>query len=360
MLPMLLGGLALISVGKAAKDFNDAARISNEARKIDHIARRRYDEAKKKMDKYIQGTEKKLEDLGILQIEIGQSFGNFEKLVGDLLEKINISEKIVKQKEIDSTELCKLIKIDGYRLTQISRIEKSAQKILCLAGGTAGGLSAGVAAGYAVWGSVTAFGSASTGMAITTLSGAAATNATLATIGGGALAAGGFGIAGGTAILGGIVAAPVLAIAGWARKSNAKEILEDAEKYEYEVDEIIKKFDTIIEKQEDIQVYLLRVYSELKGINRLFIPFIEKLKTACKMTDEEINQASEVMVQDISNGYMLAAILADIISTPLFVMKLDVDKKTDKKINVPMQDENGIMIPNESNMQEILKESRKY
>ena len=56
---------------------------------------------------------------------------------------------------------------------------------------------------------------ASTGAAISGLSGAAATNATLAWLGGGALSAGGFGIAGGTLALGGIVLGPALAIGGF-------------------------------------------------------------------------------------------------------------------------------------------------
>jgi hypothetical protein len=56
----------------------------------------------------------------------------------------------------------------------------------------------------------TTFGVASTGTAISALSGAAATNAALAWLGGGALAAGGSGIAGGSAFL--ALAGPV----GWA------------------------------------------------------------------------------------------------------------------------------------------------
>jgi hypothetical protein len=57
-------------------------------------------------------------------------------------------------------------------------------------------------------------GIASTGTAITTLSGAAAYNATLAWLGGGAIATGGGGMAVGTIVLGGLVAVPVLAVSG--------------------------------------------------------------------------------------------------------------------------------------------------
>lgn len=76
------------------------------------------------------------------------------------------------------------------------------------AGFTAGAAVASMAPTAAVW-VATTFGTASTGTAISTLSGTAATNATLAWLGGGALAAGGGGTAAGSALL--ALAGPV----GW-------------------------------------------------------------------------------------------------------------------------------------------------
>ncbi|MDK1329105.1 hypothetical protein [Arthrobacter sp. zg-Y1143] len=76
-------------------------------------------------------------------------------------------------------------------------------------GFTAGAAIASVAPTAAMW-AATAFGTASTGTAISTLSGAAATNAALAWLGGGPVAAGGGGSAAGTALL--ALAGPV----GWA------------------------------------------------------------------------------------------------------------------------------------------------
>ena len=82
------------------------------------------------------------------------------------------------------------------------------------AGQGAAGVGAGVAVAAlgptAAMGIATTFGVASTGTAISALSGAAATNAALAWLGGGALAAGGGGMAAGSAFL--ALAGPV----GWA------------------------------------------------------------------------------------------------------------------------------------------------
>ena len=81
---------------------------------------------------------------------------------------------------------------------------------------TAGTLVA-IGAGAVAWWAVSTFGVASTGTAISTLSGAAATNATLAWFGGGSLAAGGLGAAGGAVVLtGGMFLVAVVASAGIA------------------------------------------------------------------------------------------------------------------------------------------------
>lgn len=69
---------------------------------------------------------------------------------------------------------------------------------------------------------------ATTGTALSTLSGAATTNATLARLGGGALSADGFGIAGGAAVLGGLVFGSALAIGGSMLASQAQTALNNA------------------------------------------------------------------------------------------------------------------------------------
>ena len=76
---------------------------------------------------------------------------------------------------------------------------------------TAGGTAVGALAGVTAMGVVSTFATASTGTAISALSGAAATNATLAWFGGGAIAAGGGGMALGAAVLTGGTAAVVMA-----------------------------------------------------------------------------------------------------------------------------------------------------
>ena len=83
--------------------------------------------------------------------------------------------------------------------------ERELQAARLAAGGAGAGLAAGASVAFmapsaAMW-VATTFGTASTGTAISALSGAAASNAALAWLGGGALAAGGGGMSAGSALL---------------------------------------------------------------------------------------------------------------------------------------------------------------
>lgn len=80
--------------------------------------------------------------------------------------------------------------------------------------GIGAGLGSGAALAFGAYNGTMMLATASTGTAISTLSGAAATNATLAWLGGGAISAGGGGMALGTMVLGGILMGPALAVFG--------------------------------------------------------------------------------------------------------------------------------------------------
>jgi hypothetical protein len=127
----------------------------------------------------------------------------------------------------------------SYTLKTISNVEKFHSDYNAAIGIGAGTIAGGSLA-VGSWALVSALGSASTGAAISGLSGVAATNATLAWFGGGALAAGGVGVSGGMAMLGGIVALPLIAIASYSTHKKASEIEEEK-----------VKLDKIIVKQKD-------------------------------------------------------------------------------------------------------------
>ncbi len=121
-------------------------------------------------------------------------------------------------RNVPEENMLKYEKLKAIRVNwkqQAEKIELEYKKAEVKAAGQgAAGVGAGVAVAAlgptAAMGIATTFGVASTGTAISALSGAAATNAALAWLGGGALAAGGGGMAAGSAFL--ALAGPV----GWA------------------------------------------------------------------------------------------------------------------------------------------------
>ena len=132
----------------------------------------------------------------------------------DLIELIELLVNSIahtpKSFETDSAEI-EVHRASFLAAEELARKELEAARLSAVGAGTgfaAGAAVASMAPTAAVW-VATTFGTASTGTAISTLSGAAASQAALAWLGGGALAAGGGGTAAGTTLL--ALAGPI----GW-------------------------------------------------------------------------------------------------------------------------------------------------
>lgn len=110
------------------------------------------------------------------------------------------------------------------------------------------GVTLGAAEAAGTFTLVGALGTASTGVAISSLSGAAATTSTLAALGGGSLASGGLGMLGGICALGGIFAAGAISGAMTVKSYRSVKKYETTTK---EIKELLNKFPPIetIEKQ---------------------------------------------------------------------------------------------------------------
>lgn len=147
----------------------------------------------------------------------------------------------------------------------------------------------------AAMGIATTFGVASTGTAISTLSGAAAEAAATAWLGGGALAAGGGGVAAGNALL--ALAGPVgiaIAIAAgtvavgsgiYASQKN-KETSEKIAKEKIELEEVIRRYENMIQEIKQLIEITERQANEIEQLNKLV-----KGSDYLSFTDEEKKQA---------------------------------------------------------------------
>jgi len=310
-IPFILAGAAIAAAGFGAKKGYDGYQDKSFANSIIEDSKEKYEASKLVFDEVNEEAEKSLTKLGELQLRVGTSFSEFQTLADSLLQKINKSsgEKVV-------------LSIPQHQLDKIEQLSISAVNYM---GKVAGAGVVGAASAYAVYGGVMAFAAASTGTSISALSGVAAYNATLAAIGGGSLATGGLGMAGGTMILGGVVAAPIIAIAGWAFASHAEEALSDAYKAREEVDEAVIKLEIAGNKLKETISYIEEIFSSTEDVFYTFMGYFNTLKQFDKHVKEgaDIDKIEDDIINIVENGFAIASILTDIITTPLFVAKAD-------------------------------------
>lgn len=227
LVPIVLGAAGLWGAGKGVKAVMD----NNEAKEIVNDAQQIIENAQDDVEDSRQNAEHSLQALGALKAETVQT---------NVLAFLSVFSQI---KNVE----CDIACADEFKVKEFNNIVSALTEqvnFLQSSGlGIVGGAGAGALAAYGAYSGTMLLASASTGTAISGLSGAAATNATLAWLGGGTLASGGLGVAGGTLALGSIVAGPALLIAGWymgskasANLDNAKSDLAQAKKFKADCD----------------------------------------------------------------------------------------------------------------------------
>ncbi|WP_019895936.1 hypothetical protein [Hydrogenovibrio halophilus] len=220
-LPLLIGPAVAAGIYGAKKGY-DAKKDYDLAKIYNREAEEIYEEAQESLNFTREHANEALENLGEIKYKLATAdYVDFHKTWDQLTKNYPdlLNEYLSGERDKNSGQLEK----EFFGAVETSRLESSE-----LVSGGFAALGSGGVAGLAAYGGVGMLGTASTGTAIGSLSGAAATNATLAWLGGGSLASGGLGMAGGAAVLGGVVAGPVLAIGGAVMASKAEESKERA------------------------------------------------------------------------------------------------------------------------------------
>ncbi|NAR49379.1 chemotaxis protein [Acinetobacter haemolyticus] len=347
-LPFIIAGAAIAATAVGAKKTYDGYQDKNRADDILEESKGLYRNRKELFDKINDHTSMTLESLGELELRIGSDFERFDRLVEEILKNNNF------QKYGDIK-----IVLPKHKLNKIKEVAISATDYLKTVVG--GGVS-GAAAGFAVYSGVMALGAASTGTPIAALSGVAAYNATMAAIGGGSLAAGGWGMAGGAMVLGGAVVAPVLAVAGIAYALHGSKALKNAQEVKQQVADAITKMDQAKEQLLKVDQYAKNIMTELEKVYVVFNEYFDLLKDIneiIKQGDmEKIKTISSTANLYIQNGVALAAIMAKLISTPLFKVKRDFEGEiilgSDNNPQI-QTDENGMQILDKARLDRALE-----
>lgn len=235
----------------------------------------------------------------------------------------NIQEEFDKVQNIPNEEKMRYEELKQIRLNwknQVDEIIKKYEEIKNKDATVAGVAGVGIGAGVAVaalgpgvaMGIATTFGVASTGTAISALSGAAAMNAGLAWIGGGALAAGGGGMAAGEAFLAlmgpiGLAIAGVGVIAGgllfWKNKNDQK-CLEnlfirisnrDLKSFELAINELDNRIKQIDNENIELK-FAIRIIQSL-GLN--YSEMTEEQQDELKKYIQLIDMSTQLLVNPI-------------------------------------------------------------
>ncbi len=192
-------------------DQSDASDINKEASN-------KVDKANREVDDQRKSTSENLEEYGKRKLRA------FEGVIEDFLTTFGRLKNV---ELLNTPELDKL-KMEDFSTKTLTGLRGDYQALKDAGLGLGAGVSSGAALAFGAYNGTMMLATASTGTAISALSGSAATNATLAWLGGGSIASGGGGMALGTMVLGGIVAGPALAIFGHIMGNKGEEALNAA------------------------------------------------------------------------------------------------------------------------------------
>ncbi|MFW6029503.1 MAG: hypothetical protein ACOCRO_04540 [Halanaerobiales bacterium] len=278
-LPFILAGAAAVAgIAGIAKGAESVSKNS-EAKKLNQEAKSLFENSKEQLEITKNNTVEELVHLGKLKLNIwDKQLGRFVTLFTKV-KNINLEGQAVVDESLSNK-----IEISSEELVEMKEMSIKAGEIVSSGFSS---LGAGAIAGVASYGGAMMFASASTGTAISALSGVAATNATLAWFGGGSLAAGGLGMAGGAAVLGGIVAGPVIAVGGMLMAAKARKNLVEAKKTYAKTKRAVEEMKTAISLLESIEAMSAQFTDVIQDMSDRMTIVLNKLEESLSNFDKE-------------------------------------------------------------------------
>ncbi len=306
-LPLVFIGIAAVTgsvgIGKTAKASVDVC----SAKKIDKSANQIVAESTEMINAQRASCTDALKSLGeeklfLLNENMTQFLDTFTKLKNvDFRETEGLSE--LSKLHIDEKDFEALRNLCNFAIS--------------VAGGGIAGTAGGALAAFGAYSAAQALACATTGTAISTLSGAAATNATLAFFGGGSLAAGGWGMAGGAMVLGGLVAGPALLVMGLVAGKAAEKGLDQAKINRLEAVQFAEQMDTASKQCEAIRRRTYMFYNLLARLDSYFLPYIYKMEDIVKAEGYDYSCFTTESKKAIASCVSIAVSIKSVLDTQL-------------------------------------------
>lgn len=335
-LPLIIGGLAAVAgVAGVGSGIHGGVKMK-EANDTMKVAKSKQEKAVALFDQRNSETTELMDSIGKQELEILKSFDTFS----DIIEKIQGRPEFKAYKRDG-------VKLPDYVAEELKKVSAGAGVLLGGIGGATVGTAGGFAAAGATTSAVIALGTASTGTAISSLSGVAATNATLAALGGGSIAAGGGGMALGTAVLGGatlgvglLVGGIIFNVTGSKLSNRADEAYKQAKRTEEEVNRIVGYFDELLSAAKFFKISLTDIEKQYrKRLSTLdyVVNFSEK---------KQWYQFTEKEKQMTENAILLVGLLYKMCKTNLVIRNQDGDRinvVNKSEVNTIVKDANKIL-----------------
>lgn len=292
-----LGTLLLIAGGSAAGargvvQGSKGIKKLFKSNKMNKYIQNKLEEMAKELTQLNEEAVTQMDELGELEMGVLSSFAKFSEVVEKISNKPDFDEIVLQEFEIPE-----------FNAEQLDEVSTGAAALLAGATGGTSGVLAGFAAAGAVKSAFIAIGSASTGTALSSLSGVALTNATLAAIGGGSLAAGGGGIALGSTILGISTAGISILIGGSIFNkfgSKVEEKIGDLEKELKETEEEFKELRTYITTLKKIAKSYETTLNEVKKVYDNYLTTVDYIVSFNEKTDwNEFNMKEKTTVENL-------------------------------------------------------------
>lgn len=321
-IPVIIGAVAaaagLYGIAKGV----GGARDHSNAKDINENARSMVDDISTQIESSRRDTNNVIEDYGHRKLRA------FNGVINDFI----VTYGRLKNVELTTSAELEKLNAGDFTGTTLSGLKQDYQMLKDAGLGIGAGMGSGAALAFGAYNGTMLLATASTGTAISSLSGVAATNATLAWLGGGSLASGGFGMAGGMMVLGGIVAGPALAIFGHILGNKGEEALNNARSNYEQAQTIYQEGSLVISKLQAIEKVTAlanKTFSQVSGCLR---SAVHDMKDVLETYGENFSAFPQEGKEAVFISVKYAQLLKALLDTPVLDEEGNLVLSTERRI----------------------------
>ncbi|BEO27689.1 MAG: hypothetical protein E7J62_09780 [Serratia marcescens] len=321
-IPIIIGAVAAAAgIYGIAKGVGGAKDHSN-AKNINESAQNMVDDISSQIESGREITNSVIEDYGQRKLRA------YNGVINDFI--VNFGR--LKNVELTNSAELENLNAGDFTSTTLSALKQDYQILKDAGLGIGAGMGSGAALAFGAYNGTMLLATASTGTAISSLSGVAATNATLAWLGGGSLATGGFGMAGGMMVLGGIVAGPALAIFGHIMGNKGEAALNNARSNMEQAQTIYEEGLLMVGKLRAIEKVTILANNAFSLTSGLLRSAVHDMKNALESYGENFPDFPQECKDAVFMSVKYAQLLKAMIDTPILDQEGNLVLSTERRI----------------------------